>query len=105
MSKRYGPKIRPRLERFIHPAVRACINPETKAYFDFTGGWSAEDRTRSGAISRHETGAFKNGAAAAFLPADGFTTPVRPACDLSSRSISIVVNAAPLSGGVEGSVV
>ena len=23
------------MERFLHPAVRACINPETKEFFDF----------------------------------------------------------------------
>lgn len=73
-------KDRAALERFIHPAVRACINPETKAYFDFTRRLEADADT-SGVEHVTKLAPLKTEPPAA-LPPDGFTTPVRPVYEL-----------------------
>ena len=73
-------KNRAALEQFIHPAVRACINPETKGYFDFILGLEAGADT-SGVEHVTKLAPLKT-APPAGLPSDGFTYPARPVYEI-----------------------
>ncbi len=69
------------LERLFHPAVRACINPSTQEFFD-VGMERLMDPVRSGPY-RITKLAPTTGPFPAFLPEDGFHTPVQPTYDLN----------------------
>jgi hypothetical protein len=64
-----------RIEQFLHPRVRACINASTKEYFDF--GLDNEVRAvGAGAYLVTKLAPLK-GPPPAFLPEDGFPYPVQ----------------------------
>jgi len=65
-----------RIEQFLHPVVRACINASTKDYFDF--GLDNEARAVAAGPYRVTKLAPLQGPPPAFLPEDGFPYPVRP---------------------------
>lgn len=69
-----------RIEKFFHPATRACMNASTKDFFDFVVDREEESVPAGGYhVSRIEP---LKGAPPALLPADGFPYPVHPAYDL-----------------------
>ena len=74
-------KDKPALERLFHPAVRACINSSTQEFFD-VGIERLMDPVRSGPY-RITKLAPMTGPFPAFLPEDGFHTPVQPTYDLN----------------------
>lgn len=74
-------KDKARLEQLFHPAVRACINPSTQEFFD-VGIERLMDPVRSGPY-RITKLAPMTGPFPAFLPEDGFHTPVQPTYDLN----------------------
>jgi hypothetical protein len=65
-----------RLERFLHPAVRACINPGTKDFFDSIGEHEVQlDVSGPYRVIKIEP---MRQAAPTFLPAEDVQYPVRP---------------------------
>jgi hypothetical protein len=69
-------KDKARIERFYHPAVRACINPDTKDFFDFTLDLEADSET--GGASHITKLAPARSMPAGIFPEDGFRLPVQP---------------------------
>jgi hypothetical protein len=65
-----------RVARFLHPAVRACINPGTKEYFDFT----FQQEAHSGVSGPYHVTKLEpmRQAAPTFLPAEDVQYPVQP---------------------------
>jgi hypothetical protein len=69
-------KDKARIERFYHPAVRACVNPGTKEYFDYILDQEAHSDTRG---TDHITKlAPLKSVPAGLFPEDGFRVPVQP---------------------------
>lgn len=70
-----------RIEQLLHPAVRACITPSTREFFDV----DIERQTASAQPGTYHISKFApiNGAPPAFLPADGFHYPVLPTYDVN----------------------
>jgi hypothetical protein len=64
-----------RIEQFLHPRVRACINASTKEYFDF--GLDNEVRAVGAGPYLVTKVAPLKGPPPAFLPEDGFPYPVQ----------------------------
>jgi len=73
-------KDKARIERFYHPAVRACINPGNQEYFDFTLDLEADADT-SGADHITRLAPIKS-MPAGLLPEDGFRIPVQPTYEI-----------------------
>jgi hypothetical protein len=69
-----------RIEQFSHPAVRACINPGTKEYFDHILDLEADSDT-SGADHITKLAPVKSLPAGLF-PEDGFRIPVQPTYEI-----------------------
>jgi hypothetical protein len=65
-----------RIEQFLHPRVRACINASTKEYFDF--GLDNDARGVAAGPYLVTKLAPLKGPPPAFLPEDGFPYPVQP---------------------------
>jgi len=76
-------KDKSRVERFFHPAVRECITPATKDFFDNI----LDHETDSVPAGSYRIGklAPMKGAPAAWLPDDGFRYPIEPAYDMDLR--------------------
>jgi hypothetical protein len=64
-----------RIEQFLHPLVRACINASTKEYFDF----GLDNETRAVAAGSYLVTKLAplKGPPPALLPEDGFPYPVQ----------------------------
>jgi hypothetical protein len=69
-----------RIEQFYHPAVRACMNPSTKDFFDFV--LDRETDSATGGAYRIAKLAPMQGLPPALLPESGFTYPVRPTYEI-----------------------
>jgi hypothetical protein len=65
-----------KIQRFYHPAVRACINPDTQEYFDYMLDQEAAADTR-GADHITKLAPLRSVPAGLF-PEDGFHIPVQP---------------------------
>jgi hypothetical protein len=65
-----------RVEQFLHPQVRACINASTKDYFDF----ALDNEVRAVAAGPYLVTKLAplKGPPPALLPEDGFPYPVQP---------------------------
>jgi hypothetical protein len=86
------------VRRFLHPQVLACLNDQTREYFDYV---AAQE------ISRKVSGAYQvlkvapmQGPPPAFLPADSFTYPVQPTYEVQvdSGDTTFVRYLAPAGG-------
>jgi hypothetical protein len=73
-------KDKARVERLLHPAVRACITPSTKEFFD-TDFERQTDSVPSGGYHITKFAPI-TGAPPAFWPQDGFRYPVQPTYDV-----------------------
>ena len=81
-------KDKARLEQLLHPAVRACINPSTKDYFDYMLGNQA-DSGASGPEHITKLAPLKNGPSV-LMPA-GFHLPVQPTYEIQIQFESALV--------------
>ncbi len=70
-----------RMERFLHPAVRACINPGNKDFFDFAFEQEAHANI-SGPYRITKIEPMRQ-AAPAFLPAEDVQYPVQPTYEVN----------------------
>jgi hypothetical protein len=70
-----------RVERFLHPAVRACINPGTREFFDF----ALQQEVHSGVSGPYRVIKLEpmRQAAPTFLPAEDVQYPVQPAYEVN----------------------
>src|ERR1700683_2124677 len=69
-------KDKARIERFYHPAVRACINPGTQEYFDYM--LDQEAHSDSSGADHITKLAPLTSVPAGLFPEDGFHIPVQP---------------------------
>ncbi len=73
-------KDKARIERFYHPAVRACVNPATQEYFDYMLDQEAHSDTRG---MEHVTKlAPLKSVPTSLIPEDGFSIPVQPTYEI-----------------------
>lgn len=89
-----------RVEQFYHPAVRACINPSTKDFFDYVLDREAHEAP---AGSYHVSKlAPMQGPPPTFLPEDDVSYPVRPIyelqVDFEQSNLSFIRFLAPANG-------
>jgi hypothetical protein len=73
-------KDKARIERFYHPAVRACINPGTQDYFDYMLDQEAASDTRG--VDHITKLAPLKSVPAGLFPEDGFRIPVQPTYEI-----------------------
>jgi hypothetical protein len=89
-----------RIEPFLHPLVRACMNASSKEYFDF----ALDNETRAVAAGPYLVTKLAplKGPPPAFLPEDGFPYPVQPTYEVQiefeKSSLLSVHFLAPVNG-------
>jgi hypothetical protein len=97
-AERAGDKAR--IEQFLHPLVRACMNASSKEYFDF----ALDNETRAVAAGPYLVTKLAplKGPPPAFLPEDGFPYPVQPTYEVQiefeKSSLLSVHFLAPVNG-------
>ena len=93
-------KDRTRIERFYHPAVRACINPNTKEFFDFALDREV-DKGHAGPYHVSKLAPMQN-PPPTFLPEEDVSYPVRPTyelqVDFDQSNLSMIRFLAPSNG-------